>query len=166
MNSFVRIASIALVTLSAGCGGSNITTPPGPSVPMTRLRPEPYAFSFSSGMNETARIVVRDAATWQATWNQIYLHSSPVPPLPTVDFSQEMIVVVALGNRPTGGYNILLEGASELPASGTLVTVSSVAPGPRCITTQAFTQPVDIARVPLRSGAVSFVEQTHVTNCG
>jgi hypothetical protein len=117
-------------------------------------------------MDNTARIVVRDAATWQATWNQIYLRSSPLPPLPPIDFSQEMIVVVALGSHPTGGYGILLDGAAEAPGNGTVVAVSSVSPGARCATTQAFTQPVDIARLPLRSGPVGFIEHTHVTNCG
>jgi hypothetical protein len=165
MKSFVRIASIAIVTLSAGCGRSEITPPSGRSVPMIRLRAEPYAFTFNSGLDKPARIVVRDAATWQALWSQIYLRYSPLPSLPAVDFSAEMIVIAALGSHSTGGYDILLAGASESAGSGTVFTVSSVFPGPRCITTQAFTQPVDIARVPLRSGDVSFVEQKHVTNC-
>jgi hypothetical protein len=166
MKRFVRITSIAVATSITACAGSNVTTPPGPSVSMTRLRADPYAFTFGSGMDRAARFVVRDAATWQATWNQIYQGSSPVPPLPAVDFSREMIVVAALGSHPTGGYNILLEGAAEAPSNGTVFTVSSVSPGPRCATTQAFTQPVDIARLPLRSGPVSSVEKARVTNCG
>jgi hypothetical protein len=77
-----------------------------------------------------------------------------------------MMVVVALGSRSTGGYSILLAGASEAANDGVAVIVDSGSPGSNCIVTEAFSQPVDIARLPLRDGAVSFVERSHVSNCG
>lgn len=166
MNSFVRVVSVAVVTLSAACAASDVTQPLGPSVPMIRLRSEPYSFAFYSGLDKPARLVVRDAATWQALWSQIYLRQSPVPPLPAIDFSRDMIVVVALGSHSTGGYGILLEGASEAGTGGIAVTVRSVSPGSNCVVTEAFTQPVDIALLPLRDGAVRFLERSQVSDCG
>jgi hypothetical protein len=164
MNSFVRIASLGLVAASVACAAAGITAP-GQNVPIVRLRAEPYAFTFVSGLDEPAQLVVRDAVTWQAIWTQINLRTSPVP-LPAVDFSREMIVVAALGSRSTGGYNILITGASEAEGGGTVFTINSVSPGSRCGTTQAFTQPVDIARVPLRTGVDRFIEVKRVTDCG
>jgi hypothetical protein len=76
-----------------------------------------------------------------------------------------MIVVVALGSRSTGGYSILIDGASEAANNGVAVIVDSSSPGTDCAVTEAFTQPVDIARMPLRDGAVRFVERSHVSNC-
>jgi len=134
-------------------------------VPIVRLRAEPYAFTFNSGFDAPARLVVLDAETWQTVWNQIYFRYAPVPPLPVVDFSREMIVVAALGTRSSGGFNILLTGATEVGDDGTAFSVSSVSPGQRCLTTQAFIQPVDVARVPLRKGPVTFIERNHVTDC-
>jgi hypothetical protein len=166
MDRFVRIAGVCVLTLGTACGGSDLTEPPGASLPIVRLRSEPYSFTFSSGFDKPARLVVRDALTWQAVWNQIYLLESPVPPLPVVDFSRDMIVVVALGSRSTGGYSILIGGASEAANNGVAVIVDSSSPGSHCAVTEAFTQPVDIARVPLHDGAVSFVERSHVSNCG
>lgn len=89
---------------------------------------------------------------------------SPQPQIPDIDFSQEMVVVVALGERPTGGYSIFVESASE-SASGVAVRIRSVSPGSSCATTQALTQPVDIGRLPRRDGPVSFAEQTVVEEC-
>jgi len=162
MNSFVRVVCAAVVTLSAACTADFATQPIGPGIPMVRLRAEPYSFAFYSGLDKQARLVVRDDATWQALWSQINFRSSPVAPRPAIDFSREMLVVVALGARGTGGYSILLEGAAEDGPDGTAIMVRSVSPGPNCVTTQAFTQPVDIARLPLRNGDVRFVEQTLV----
>jgi PrcB C-terminal len=166
MNSFVRVVGVAVVAVSAGCAGSDVTQPVGTSVQMVRLRAEPYSFTFYSGFDKPSRLVVRDVVTWQAVWRQIYLRESPVPPLPAIDFSREMIVVAALGSHSTGGYGILLEGASEAAVDGITVSVNSISPGSNCVVTEAFTQPVDVARLPLRHGPVSFVEQSHVSNCG
>jgi hypothetical protein len=165
MARFVRIAGVCVLTLGAACGGSDLTEAPGASLPIVRLRSEPYSFTFYSGLDRPARLVVRDAVTWRAVWNQIYLRQSPLPPLPAVDFSRDMIVVVALGSRSTGGYSILVGGASEAANNGVAVTVDSSSPGSNCVVTEAFTQPVDIARVPLRDGTVRFVERSHVSNC-
>jgi hypothetical protein len=169
MNRFVGMVGIVFAGLGAGCSSSEMSPPVGPplgpSVPMVRLRSEPYSFTYYSGLDTPARLVLRDAGSWQEVWSQIYSRQSPAPPLPAVDFSHEMIVVVALGSHGTGGYQILLTNASEVGNNGTAITVSSTSPGPSCIVTEAFTQPVDIARVPVRDGAVTFVEQSHVSSC-
>jgi hypothetical protein len=74
------IVGACAVTLAAACGGSNLTQPSGPNLPIVRLSSQPYSFAYSSGLDRPARVVVRDAATWQALWNRIYLRQSPVPP--------------------------------------------------------------------------------------
>ncbi|MEA2706153.1 MAG: hypothetical protein QOH22_941 [Gemmatimonadaceae bacterium] len=166
MNSFVGAASFAVLTMGVACTSADLTTQPiGPNVPMVRLRAEPYAFTSNSGFDKPERIVVRDAAVWRALWSQIYLRSAPVPAPPDIDFSREMVVVVALGSRSTGGYGILLEEASEDGPSGTAIAVRSTSPGSSCAVTLAFTQPVDVARLPLRQGDVRFVERAQVFDC-
>jgi len=166
MNSFVRVIPLAVVTLGVACATSDVPTQPlGPSVPMVRLRAEAYSFTYYSGLDRPARLVVRDAVTWRIVWNEIYQRHSPVPSLPAVDFSREAILVVALGSRSTGGYGILLAGATQSGTNEIAVTVHSSSPGPSCVTTQAFTQPVDIARLPLRAGTVRFLERNEVSDC-
>jgi carotenoid cleavage dioxygenase-like enzyme len=166
MTRFVGIASIGLVALIAGCGGSDVTQPPGTPLSVVRLRSEPYSFSYYSGLNKPARLVIRDAIAWRTVWNQIYATQTPVPSLPEIDFSREMVIVAALGSRSTGGYGILLTAASEAEDEGAVVIVDSSSPGSNCMVTDAFTQPVDIARLPLRRGSVTFTERSHVSNCG
>lgn len=138
---------------------------PGDPLPIVRLRAEPYSFAYYSGLDQPGRIVVRDETSWQALWSQIHERFSEVPPVPAVDFSREMVVVVALGLRSSGGYSILVDAAHEASNAGLLVTVRSISPGSKCARTAALTQPVDIARVPRRDGEVSFLEQSEVTVC-
>jgi hypothetical protein len=165
MNSFVRFGTIVFTVVGCACAGSEMSTsPPGTPVSIVRLRSEPYSFTFVSGFDKPARLVVRDAATWQSVWAQTFRGGS-VPPIPVIDFSREMLVVVALGSHSSGGYGILLDGASAEATGDLAVEVRSISPGSGCGVTAAFTQPVDIARVPRRDGAVRFVESSEVTNC-
>ena len=75
------------------------------------------------------------------------------------------VILVALGERPTGGYSIFIDRVTELQDGSIEVLVRSVAPGPTCGVTAALTQPVDIARVPRRDGSVSFRELAETHNC-
>ena len=149
--------------LGAACSASVVPEEPGRAVPLVRLRAEPYSFTYSSGLAQPERIVVRDEGAWREVWEVIWRQHSPQP-LPEVDFSQEMLVVVALGERPTGGFGILADSAfaddKEL-----VIRVRTITPGPRCGTTQALTQPVDVARVPRTELAVRFRDQPEVHEC-
>jgi hypothetical protein len=168
MNQRVRSVILVFTAVTAACAHPEATRPPeipGEPVPVVRLRAEPYSFAFNSGLDQPGRIVVRDQSSWQTLWAQIYSRHSPVPPVPAIDFSQEMLVVVALGSRSSGGYSILVDGANEARNDGLFVTVRSTSPGRSCGTTAALTQPVDIARVPRREGDVSFIERSEVHEC-
>jgi len=134
------------------------------NIPVVRLRAEPYSFEYNSGLSSAARLVVRDAGVWQSLWTQIYQQRFPVPARPAIDFSREMVVVVALGTRSSGGYSILIDGASGEGAN-VAIAVRSIAPGQKCGVTAALTQPVDIARMPRRDGKVSFAEHAEVKEC-
>jgi hypothetical protein len=165
-NHRLRSPLLGLLSLTAIACSTTIDGPEGPGtpVPVTRLRPEPFSFTYNSGLRTAERLVIRDEATWQATWAAISGNITPAPPRPAIDFEREMLVVAALGERSTGGYSIIIESAS---ATGEALTVRihSTAPGSTCVTTQAFTQPVDVARLPRMAGPVSFVDDASVADC-
>jgi hypothetical protein len=151
--------------LAFACGSAPLTQPlQNRPITVTRLRPEPGPLTSYSGIAESRRLVVRDEATWRQTWASIWQNLSEPPPLPQVDFSKEMVVVAALGERSSGGHAILVEGAA-LTADGVSVRVRAISPGPGCIATLALTQPVDAARLPRVAGTVTFEEQNETRDC-
>ncbi|MFN2563770.1 MAG: protease complex subunit PrcB family protein [Gemmatimonadaceae bacterium] len=122
------------------------------------------SFRYYSGLTERQRLVIRSSSAWDEAWKRITARSSPAQPAPAVDFDHEIVVLVAMGQRPTGGYSIAIEGLFE--AGGALYAlVRETSPGSRCFTTQALTQPIDAVRVPRRAGAVAFVERTATNEC-
>ena len=150
--------------LLAACNAPNAPDENQEPLTVTRLRQGAFSFSYNSGLTESQRLVIRDQATWQQTWDSIYRFSFPVPALPAIDFAREMVVVAALGQKPTGGYSIFVDGGTET-ANGVTINVRAVSPGSGCAVTLALTQPVDIARVTRRDGDVAFAEAHASQNC-
>ncbi len=164
--SFPLLLILACQAGDAPAPDSGSPTPlAGTPIPLTRFGADSFAFAFYTGLRIPANLVVRDAGAWAQLWQNVHALVTPVPPLPAVDFTQEMIVASALGTRNSGGYNVLLGEAVE-NESGVQVQVVETSPGDDCVTSAALTQPVDLATMPFRAGPVEFVVTKQVKRCG
>jgi hypothetical protein len=113
-----------------------------------------------TGVAEARRLVIRDANAWAEFWSELGVGERP-----EVDFTRDLVVVVAAGQRPTGGHEIAVDQVTQ---SGPALTISVVEtkPGPNCMTTAALTQPVDVVVIPaVGAKSWSFVEQKEVRGC-
>ncbi|HEU4615317.1 MAG TPA: protease complex subunit PrcB family protein [Kofleriaceae bacterium] len=134
-------------------------------LPITRLRPGPTAYTTYSGLDDAVRTVVRDSAQWNALWQTIARPFYPAPPMPQVDFDRDMVVVAALGARPSSGYDIVIEGAQQ-DTSSIEIALRTSSPAPGCPVTAAITQPVDLATIPTSPRPVRFRERSFIVPCG
>jgi len=99
-----------------------------------------------SGIGEPLQTVVRSQPEWQALWQKHVSSQSNPPPLPVVDFSNEIVAAVFIGEKPTGGYVIAITSVD--PSDGALiVSFNEKGPRPGDLQTQAFTQPFHIVRI-------------------
>lgn len=139
--------------------------PPG----AVALQVSPFAqtianFIYNTGGQTRQRTVIRDQSAWESFWANATKNFTNPPAVPSVDFAQEMVIVAAMGGRPTGGYSIAIESAHEAGAT-VYVTVREISPGANCVVTQAGTSPVTAARVPRRDGTVLFIERSETRDC-
>ena len=149
------IAGLA-VLLTAACASP---TEPSEPLPVTRITNGTFS-KFTSPQ----RLVIRSEAGLLAAWAQVF--GGPLalpPPLPQVDFSSEMIVLVASGSKPTSGFTITVDSASGTRETAS-VTVRSISPAPGCAILPAVSNPFDIVRLPQRE-EVKFVEQSGIQAC-
>ena len=121
------------------------------------------ALRYSNGLRDATTMVIRDAAQWQSTWTTITSNHSPIP-LPAVDFAREMVILVALGTRSTGGYTAEIARVRRV-TGGIAVDYVAQSPGPRCGTTAALTQPMDFAIVPRVEGTATFTRRDETADC-
>ncbi len=85
---------------------------------------------------------------------------------PVIDFDRSAVLALDMGRQPTGGYGIEVE--SVVRTEGKLIVrVAAIEPGPTCLTTQAFTRPYQLVRVPVREGEPIEIERRSVErDCG
>jgi len=139
----MRRALLLLLALLAGCAPE---PPPAPVAPQ-RAAVAPLAAwqGSSAGQNEPSQQVLRDAAGWQELWRLI---GAPAPQ----DFPADAVAVaIFLGDRPTGGYAVLLAAESE-PGGDLTVTWQEEPPAPEMMVAQAVTQPWSVALYPAPAG--------------
>jgi protease stability complex PrcB-like protein len=114
----------------------------------------------SSGIKGSRRLVIRDSATWSQFWSELGAGVQP-----QVDFSRDLVIAVALGERPTGGHAIEIQRVTR--AGGNLrIEVLETSPAPECMTTAALTQPVDVVMVPTTGvSGWSFIDRNATRPC-
>jgi len=94
--------------------------------------------------------LVRSEGELRSLWNQLHGSQLTVPPLPSVDLARETVLVVMMGQRPTGGYAVDVRGVS-LEGTDLFVDVRLTEPATGAVTTSALTSPWTVVRV-LRGG--------------
>jgi protease stability complex PrcB-like protein len=113
-----------------------------------------------TGIGESRRVVIRDANSWADFWSELGTGDRP-----DVDFTKAVVVAVAAGQRPSGGYEIAVDHVSQTDGELT-VQVLETSPGPNCITSSSPTQPADVVVVPVVvPKSWSFIERKEVRGC-
>ncbi len=151
-----RTAALAMLTLPVILGAQQAR--------VTHFGDPSDGFAQYSGIADSQRVVIRDAVAWRQYWTVIHRPFIPAPAMPEVDFNREMVVLAALGARPSGGFLIRID--SVTPDSARLVVqVTRIVPGRGCALPAVVTQPVDLVRVPTTPLPVTFAEREERTDC-
>jgi hypothetical protein len=110
-------------------------------------------------LTDTTEVVLRTEAEWDAYRSR--LHS--VGPFKKVDFSQEMVALIAVPS-PSGGYGVEVESVEK---KGDTITVSYVIFGPDrdCIPVEGRAVPYQAVKVRRAGGTVRFVHRTETLPC-
>lgn len=119
---------------------------------------------------DKVRLVIRDRDAWLDLWKRMFStdpSNSPGPPLAPwaeIDFSREMLVVAAMGQRPTSGYCIFIDKAYE--QNDRIEVVVRSVENRKCGVFPVLTAPMDIVRIPKSERSVVFHETEADSDCG
>jgi hypothetical protein len=150
-------------------------TPPNPvcsgkAIPVSELDvggPKPAEPNqrtlFQGSIWQRSRLVIRNRDEFSKFWIELLGTSSYKPPPPAVDFSREMIVVAAMGQKPSSGYQIVVSGACEV-GNRIEVFVRSTDYSKCAMQLAVLTAPLHIVRLPQTQLPVVF-QETEVSDC-
>ena len=159
-----RTSWLLIIGSTAGCGLFGGKGPPPPA-PVDSVRPVPPGnrlfYDDSPGeFSDSLRIEVRDASAWRAMWDDAYKSQTDVPPIPQVDFAQQMVLLVSAG-RMQPGDRISVDSVGMRGEQMVAVVRTSIG----CHTFRSDIYPVEIVRVAYHEGPVSFAELRTEANC-
>ena len=117
-----------------------------------------------SGHSSLRYYVIQDAQTWADLWGEHVQFIVEPPPVPEVDFSENMVVAVFMGEASTGGYAIRICDIVDT-GSFIVVKVEKTEPGPRCIVPMVLTQPYHIVQMAKTDKPVTFDITTRILEC-
>jgi hypothetical protein len=151
------VALLALLPLAAGCSVFSAEEESGGNAPLGPLSHESLSQStvspgtidqgaYGGDLLKGVRRVIRDDETFATFWTS--LHGESGPTRPDVDFSEQMVLAVVLGERPTGGYQAEIANVTR-NTNPTLIRafVTEIVPGNDCTVTQAITVPYHIVKM-------------------
>ena len=163
---FVPVLLATLATCRQPMGNSPVTeTPAGAvNVAWNDAGAVRIAHSYNSGLRQSVRTVVGNDADWQAIWRMHAARLGGPPPAAAIDFTRYEVLVAALGERTSGGYDISI-GRIASTSDHLYVELISTHPSLACGVTAALTQPVDMVRIPRAHPPVMFIEQSAQLEC-
>jgi len=93
--------------------------------------------------NERTNKLITDNNSFIKVWEDAYANFSAKKELPKIDFEKQTVILVAQGEKTSGGYSIILKSITEL--KNTLeVVVLLKSPKEGCLTTSVITYPYQI----------------------
>ena len=145
-----------------------ITILPGPKMQSVALplrfggeRPLPLPWVNGYPSKTPFRLVIRNRDEFSDFWKGLLAKVPPghwAPSLPEIDFAKEMIIVAAMGERPSSGYGIIIDGACEVDGH-VEVFVTSSERGDSCGgVLPVLTAPADAVRIPQTDLPIVFRE--------
>ena len=108
---------------------------------------------------------IETQAQWEDFWARHQAIVTPAPALPSVDFSQQMVIAAVDQQEPSGGYRFEITAIEAVEGSLT-VRVTKQAPGPDCVVTAEITQPFHIVRTAKSDLEPQLAISEETVSCG
>ncbi len=106
-----------------------------------------------------------DEASWLKLWGQLTANVSPSPAIPRVDYTRDIVILAAMGDKHSGGFKVEITGATE-QGGKVVVEVTETSPGQKCMNAMMMTSPVVLAAIPKQQAEVTFHVVKKIVDCG
>ncbi len=144
-----KYSLLLMIGMIAACAADNKAEPADPSI----IPFKTVASGFVSGITRTHEVVIQNNKEWKVFWH-IHNEGKRVK-LPQFNFSDNMVLAVFCGQKPSGGYTIKIEKL-KMEEDFLAVYFSYHEPGSRENVTLAITQPFHMISTARYTGKIQF----------
>jgi hypothetical protein len=148
----VNVLSSTLLALAVLSSAACVSPTTADVLPMRTI-----AKGAFSGIQEPKQEVIQDSAAWERAKTQLTAGVKGGQNMPEVDFTKEMVILVTLGRKNTGGYSIQVTKVESI-GDKLRITVARTSPPPGAMAILALTAPFEAVAVPKSGLTPEFVE--------
>ncbi len=137
----------------------------------TKKQANHSTFNFKSidknthcGIQTSTQTIYSNKVDFERDWNLVWPNFEEPIALPKIDFTKETVVLVALGMRNNGGFQLKINSVSE-ETSQIIVEYTEITPNPKCSYSQAIVFPYEFISFVKTSKKVVFKSSTKVGEC-
>lgn len=111
-----------------------------------------------SGIREPLQKVISTNEEWEDLWRKHVSIIVPQPPVPEVDFENNVVAAIYMGEKNKSGYQVLLK---EVVPEGkdVILRYKIVEPPENSFTLMVLTQPFILVKIPKPEGTVQLTQQ-------
>ena len=151
---YVRAAALAAILAGAGALSACFSSPVEPTTDFALTSLSETEDATATDVQAESTWVIRDQDQFQRIWDRFFARRFDRP-MPTIDFTTQMVVVVTMGPQPTAGYAVRITRVSR-NERGIVVHVTTSSPGPNCTVAQVRTLPTAFSRLRKTDRPVHF----------
>jgi len=118
----------------------------------------------NSDFLNSENLIITSQKEMDLTWMRMFGKYPKKPPIPMIDFETKQLLLVAMGEKPNGGYSIKVNSIIKTK-KGILVTIEDTKPGKTCNNTSALIYPFQLIEMPKTEQDLTFVRVSKINTC-
>lgn len=118
----------------------------------------------NSDYKKPQNLILTTQTEMDLAWGKMFAAYDRKPAIPMVDFESKQLLLITMGEQPSGGYASKVKSINSTP-KGIIVTIEDTKPGKSCNTTSALIYPFQLVEMPKTEEAISFVRTNSITEC-
>ncbi|MGB0887377.1 MAG: protease complex subunit PrcB family protein [Vicingaceae bacterium] len=151
---------LVLIIFQLSCNCTKNAKPTTSNLSFTELKS-----GNASDYNNAETIKINTKEEFKPVWEKCYAKYDRKPALPEIDFNTNMLVVIALGERNSGGYSLQVEKVIESKNTIT-ITATETKPGVNCASASVMVYPFQIILLPKNNKKVVVAKNIKINDCG
>ena len=98
------------------------------------------------GYDKVQSLVISDRKSLLEVYGYVNRGRKPGFSIPSIDFSEETVIAVFMGEKTSGGYAVSVESVKE-EGEQVIIQIKEIKPGPKDMVTMAITQPFCFVKI-------------------
>jgi len=118
----------------------------------------------NGGFDKDTLILIRSNDEMKENWKKLFSNFVELPDMPTVNFSNQMVVMLNMGEKNNGGYNINVTSVVEKEQQ-LAVYADYITPGSNCMVAEVISYPFTVIAIPKKDKLVAVNKKPIVSEC-